>query len=79
MKIKFEVNEIYTWPGLFGPSWEVRCVARTEDTVTFKEIGYEKYEGDTLEIEIESCEEQEIERCVCYEYFGEIGYIKANR
>lgn len=72
--MKFKVNEIYTRPGLFGPDWHVRCLARTERTATFEQVGYEEDGGIELEIELDG----ETETCVCWEYMGHLGHIRAD-
>ena len=74
-KMKFKVNEIYTRPGLFGPSWDVRCLARTEHTATFEQVGYEEDGGVEITIELDG----ETEVCMCWEYMGHNGYIRADR
>ncbi len=72
--MKFEVNGIYTRPGLYLPSWEVRCLARTEHTATFEQLGYEEDGGTEIEITLDNGTEV----CECWEYLGHKGYIRAD-
>jgi len=69
---KFIVGEIYLRPGLFGPSWQVRCTDRTETTVTFAQVGYEEEENGT---KIEVGSDHGVEACLCWEYSGSKAYI----
>lgn len=76
--MKFEVGSIYTRPGLFGPSWYVTCMARTENTATFAQTGYEQDLEDWATIEI-MIDTSGTEICECYEYMKHKGYIRADR
>lgn len=72
----FEKGDLYTWPGLYGPSWTVRVVDRTEKTVTFQEIGYpDPRDWTTLEVLVDT---DGTEMCEVWEYRGHRGYIRAD-
>jgi len=78
--MKFEIGREYRRPGLFGPSYWVVCVERTETTAKFigedslreTEIDHAAY--DTLDIEHDG----DTEVCECWEYRGHRGYIRAD-
>lgn len=75
---KFEKSQEYRRPGLFGPSWWVRVMERTEKTVTFAQVGYEHEpptEWTTLEVLVDT---DGTEMCECWEYRGHQGFIRAD-
>lgn len=74
--MEFKIGEEYIRPGLFGPSFWVRCMERTEETATFAQVGYED-DPDRVTLKIEH--DGETETCECWEYRGAHGYIRADR
>lgn len=76
--IQFEKGKEYIRVGLFGPSWWVRVMERTEKTVTFAQVGYEHEpptEWTTIEVQVDT---DGTEMCECWEYMGHKGYIRAD-
>jgi hypothetical protein len=73
---QFKKGETYTWPGLYGPSWDVTVVGRTEKTVTFQEAGYEDpADWTTKEVLVDT---DGTEMCEAWEYRGHKSYIRAD-
>lgn len=78
--MKFEIGREYHRPGLFGPSFWVVCVERTETTVTFISEGWlneaEIDPGAYATLDIEHDGDTEV--CECWEYRDHRGYIRAD-
>lgn len=73
---KFEKGKTYTWPGLYGPSFDVKVVERTEKTVTFQELGFpDPVDWIPLDVLIDT---DGTEMCEVWEYRGNKGYIRAD-
>lgn len=70
---KFVVDELYYAPGLYGPSYIVECVGRTETTITLHEIDYPDSDPYTKDIVIQG----DTETCLAWEYKGHTAYICA--
>lgn len=73
---KFEVNEIYLVPGLYIPSWNARCVERTETTATFAQVGYEDEHEAWKTYKIQHDGNSEV--CAKWFYCDHVGYIRAD-
>lgn len=73
--MEFKIGQEYIRPGLFGPSFWVRCMERTEGTATFAQVGYED-DPDWVTLELEHDGDTEV--CECWEYRGHHGYIRAD-
>ena len=73
--MEFNIGQEYIRPGLFGPSFWVRCMERTEDTATFAQVGYED-DPDWVMLELKRDGDAEV--CECWEYRGHHGYIRAD-
>jgi len=70
---KFEVGKVYLRPGLFIPSFWVRNIERTEETIIFEEL---ECPGSLIEYPIEY-DEAGNEVVKVWEYYNEVGYMRA--
>lgn len=70
---KFEIGKVYLRPGLSIPSFWVRIIARTEETITFEELEYPD-SAVTYPIEYDEAGNEVIQ---VWRYYNEIGYMRA--
>ena len=70
---KFEVGKVYLRPGLFIPSFWVKIIERTEETITFEEL---EYPSSSIEYSVEH-DEAGNEVVKAWEYYNEIGNMRA--